>query len=99
MVSVPGGRTNHCTSGVYQSQASGWPNNYILYCGTQHFNHSYCSFCLITYQDVYQFTCTEQIVPGDAEVHRLRNCRSTLWNLLHITLLVHGIWRWLLDFL
>lgn len=48
---------------------------------------------------MYQFTCTEQKEPDYGEVHEsLQNCRSSLWNLFHITLLLPRNWRWLLDF-
>jgi hypothetical protein len=40
----------------------------------------------LTYRYVHQFTCTEQKAI-------LKNCGSTVWNLLQITLLAFGIWR------
>ena len=51
------------------------------------------------YKHVYQFTCTKQKERGYGEVHKsLQNCGSSFWNLLHVTLLLPRIWRWLLDF-
>jgi hypothetical protein len=52
-----------------------------------------------TYQYSYQFTCTERKAPATVDVHRsLQHCGSPVWNLLHVTLLVHRSWRWLLEF-
>jgi hypothetical protein len=49
--------------------------------------------------NVYQFTSTEQKVTDNSEVHRsIQNCGSSIWNLLHVTLLASRIWRWHLDF-
>jgi len=62
-------------------------------------------FCIIiavffiAYRNAYYFWCTSQTTPDRHEVYRLfQNLGSSVWNLLHITLLVPSIWRWLLDF-
>ena len=56
-------------------------------------------FCVIIYRSVYKFTCTKQKAPYNSRVHRsLQNCVSSVWNLLHVTLLVPRIQRWVLDF-
>jgi hypothetical protein len=64
-----------------------------------------CIFCIIvvflTYRNVSQCTCrpTEQKVAASIEVHRsLRNCLSSVWNLLHVSFLAPTILRWVLDF-
>jgi hypothetical protein len=42
---------------------------------------------------VNQFICTKQKAPDNSDVHRsLQNCGSSVWNLLHVTLLVPKIW-------
>jgi len=47
----------------------------------------------------YQLTCAEKKVPVKSEVHKsLQKCGSSVWCLLHFTLLVPGTWRWLVDF-
>jgi len=43
------------------------------------------------------FTCTEQKVPGNREVHRSgQNCGSSVWNLLRVADWRLRIWRWIL---
>jgi hypothetical protein len=53
-----------------------------------------------TYKNVYQFTCTEQKVSDNSDVHRsLQNCAPSVRNMLHVSLLAPKIWRFLLDLL
>jgi len=52
---------------------------------------------LLTHNDVFQFTCIEQIVPGKSQAYwTLQNCQSSVQNLLPVTLLIPKIRRWLL---
>jgi len=59
--------------------------------------NNYCSS--FTYKEnVCQSSCTEQ-KRQITEVHiSLQICGSSLWNLLHVTLVAPKIWRGLLDF-
>ena len=64
------------------------------------FQHNHCSFFL-THKNVYtyQFRWTEQKMPHNKQVHKpLQNCRSSVWNLLHVTLLAPRICSWLLHY-
>ena len=48
---------------------------------------------------MHQFTRTKQKAPGKRLFHKsLQNCGTSVWNLLHITLLTPKILKWLLDF-
>jgi len=48
---------------------------------------------------MYHLTYTEEKAMDDSKVHSSsQNCCSSAWNLLLVTLLEPGIWRWLLDF-
>jgi hypothetical protein len=52
-------------------------------------------FVPYTHKNVYQFTCTEQKATGNCEVHSApQNCGPSAWNLFHISLLAHRIWRY-----
>jgi hypothetical protein len=47
----------------------------------------------------YQLTCNEQTAPGNSEVYTsLQNCGSSVWDLLHATILLLRIWMWFLEF-
>jgi hypothetical protein len=62
--------------------------------------------CLVTIIVVLLFTkkmCISPHAPSKkrqiTEVHiSLQICGSSVWNLLHVTLVAPRIWRWLLDF-
>lgn len=49
-------------------------------------------FLLLTYENVYPCTRTEEQVSAS-----LQHCGSSAWNLPHVTLLAHRFWRWILD--
>jgi hypothetical protein len=49
---------------------------------------------------VDQYTCTIQKVPENSEVQgTFHNYGSSVWNLFHVTFLVHRTSRWLPDFI
>ena len=53
----------------------------------------------LTYRNVGYHTFTEQKTPDNSKIHRLpQNCGPSVWNLLHVTLLLPRILRWFLHF-
>ena len=70
-----------------------------FYIGASYFQHNYCISFFFTCRNAYHFTCTEQKVPDNSEVHISgQNCGSSVWNLLHVAHWRLRIWRWILDF-
>jgi len=58
----------------------------ISYSGTRYFQYSYCIFSPYITNRKYQFVCTERNAP-DSELQRShKNCVSSVWTLLHVTL-------------
>ena len=48
----------------------------------------------LRFQNLYQFTCTEQKAPVSRKKHRpLYSCGPSVWNLLHVTFLALRMWN------
>jgi hypothetical protein len=74
-------------SAIYSMDAQIRGDKVLCVCA-RYFELNFCNY-FHTYINVCHFTCTEQKMPDDTEVHRpLQTSGSTVWKLLYVTLLV-----------
>ena len=82
-------------SEVHTSHAPGRPGDYIVHGSALRFHHNHCS-CFLAYKMCVSYMYGAKS-PDGSKVHRSLKTASSLWNLLHVTLLGPIIWKVCLD--